>query len=224
MLRSPLLELYNEVSSATHRKKKIKEFLPPSPSTVSWASRQPWRQRAGELHFFFVFSSNPKRIWQADLGLGGRTEDTCLKWQQPLLITAADSMNEGSHRIPAPCRLGALGGAWPGAEHKGKIQLYCGSQQGWPGMVQTECWPPVPPYCPSWKVSTAREALSSLYAMCHFKTKYISLQAFGHLYEGQDLHTNCLWISQILSCLLISGKADVKPKGWTIQVLSEHSV
>jgi len=34
MLRSPLLELYNEASSATHRKKETKEFLPPPPSTV----------------------------------------------------------------------------------------------------------------------------------------------------------------------------------------------
>lgn len=209
----------------TEKRKQRSSFHPCPPQWAGLADNPEGREL--ENCFFFLFSATTpkesgKQIW--DWGEKLRTpvwSGNSLSWsQQQTQWTRAATIYQHDAgwvlwEVPDP-----------GAEHEGKIQLYRvrSSQQGWPGQVQTGCWHPVPPYCPSWKVSTAREALSSLYSMCHFKTKYISLRAFGHLYEGQDLHTNCLWISQILSCLLISGKADVKPKGWTIQVLSEHSV
>lgn len=88
-----------------------------------------------------------------------------------------------------------------------------------------QCWQVVLTYRPSLHDCPTRYAFNSLSDTCYLKKqviKKINLWTFGHVCEGQDLHTNCLWIPQIPSRFLISGKADVNPKGWTIQVLSEQ--
>lgn len=101
-----------------HPQKKRNKGVPPTPALHSEAglAHNPEGRELVSCFFVlfcFVFNSNPKRIWRANLGLGGETEDTCLKWQQLLLITAADPVNKGSHHLPAPRGLGALGGVWP---------------------------------------------------------------------------------------------------------------
>lgn len=53
------------------------------------------------------------------------------------------------------------------------------------------------------------------------KKKIESTWEHKYIFMIYKLHTDFLWISQILSCLLSSWKGNVSPKGW-IQVLSKQ--